>query len=298
MEGPGGVPVTEPLLLERLGMDDGAFLAFITQVLGGVPTRRFTPEVLATALGYPWERPARSYVLDGTRVEPVDDLAPARRAQLLAAPATGFDGEGRHPLLAIGSNGAPATLARKLAHLAPVERRVLVLAGELHGFDVGAAAHPTAYGAMPATLFERRGTAMRAAVLWVTAAQLTQLSWTEITYRLERLEPIVFAPDDEVEEVTSVWAYVSRWGTFCPDGEPLALAAIPARARTVEACSQEALLDRAAQLAFGAQATAATLVRAVFEDLAGLAAGGSLPIRATGRPLTTPAWRPWPAAGP
>jgi len=53
-------PIAEPLLLERLGMDDQAFLAFIDRAFGALPARAFTPEALATALGYPWERPERS----------------------------------------------------------------------------------------------------------------------------------------------------------------------------------------------------------------------------------------------
>lgn len=289
------LPIAEPLLLERLGMDDAAFADFITATLGSVPPRPFTPEVLATGLGYPWERPACSYLLDGERVALLDDMAPARRAELLAAQERGFDGEPRHPLLAFGSNGAPATLRRKLAHLGDADRRVLVVAGELHGFDVGAAAHPTAYGSMPATLFESPGTAVRAAVLWVTAAQLTQLSWTELTYRLGRLQPVAFTPDqDGAEAATGLWAYVSRWGTFCPEGEPLALAAIPARDRTAEACSQEELLERAARLALGVGGSAEALVRAIFEDLSAFAATASAPIRATGVPLASPAWHPWP----
>lgn len=308
MAGPLGAPIwppiTEPLLRERLGMDDAAFLGFIEAAFCSLPPRRCTAEALATALAYPWDRPDRSYLLDGETVELLDDLDPAQRAKLLADPAQPAaplvdpalvpDSASRHPLLAFGSNGAPATLARKLAHLPTAERRLLVLVGELHGFDIGAAAHPTGYGTMAATPFESRGTAVRAAVLWVTAVQLTQLTWTEISYRLGRLAPTVFAPDQPAAEpVTSVLAYVSRWGTFCPGGAPVALAAVPATGRSAPALSQEEVLGAAAGIGFEADAGAAALVRAVFEDPAGFVAGAGTRIRASGRPLTADAWTPW-----
>jgi hypothetical protein len=269
--------ITEPLLLERLTMDDAAFAEFIASTIGGLAPRTFTPELLRRALGYPWERPRHSYLLADGEVLPLEKV----------------DRVGRVPLLAIGSNGAPERLATKLAHLPSAERRVPVQAGQLHGFDVGAAAHPTLYGSMAATLFESPGTTVRAAVLWVTPVQFTQLSWTEITYRLGRLAPVDFTTD-EGARVEEVWVYISRWGTFCPEGEPLALAAIPARDRTARACTQEELLTRAARLALGEAADAEQLVRTVFE------APGTLPgdrFVAAGRPFAPAAWRPFRPAG-
>lgn len=275
--------ITEPLLLERLAMDDAAFERFIARTLASVPPRAFTPEVLARALGYPWERPAASFLLEGERVRLLGGMGEAERAEVLEARGAG----GRVPLLAIGSNGAPARLALKLAHLPEAERRILVLAGELRGVDIGAAAHPTAYGSMPATPFASPGTAVRAAVLWVSAAQLTQLSWTEITYRLGRLDGAPFRADEGVA-VDGVLLYVSRRGTFSPGGAPLALAAIPARGRTAPARTQRELLDLAAPLL--GHPDHAALVRAIFTDLGGLE---SAAIRATGVPFAPAAWTPW-----
>src|SRR6185312_14624235 len=90
----------------------------------------------------------------------------------------------RYPLLGFGSNGSPETLMLKFAHLSEQDRHVLVVAGDLYDFDVGAAAAVTFYGSLPGTIFASPGTAVRASVLWVTAAQLVALTWTEITYRL------------------------------------------------------------------------------------------------------------------
>ncbi len=283
-------PIAEPLLRERLALDDAGLAAFVLATLAALPPRRFTPEALRAAFGYPWERPARSYLLDEGGHRLLDELPSAARDALLEGRARSPEGTPRYPLLAIGSNGAPATLARKLARLPAPERRLLVLAGELHDHDVGAAAHPTAYGALPATPFESPGTAVRAAVLWVSARQLGQLSLTELSYRLGRLAPVAFTPDQPVAVLDGVLAYVSRWGTFCPDGAPLALAAIPAAGRTVPALRQEELLERAAALL--GLADAAAVVRAALEDMPGLAARGA-PLRATGRPFAPAAWTPW-----
>ncbi len=284
--------IDEPELRARLALDDAGFEAFIAAVRAAVPPRAFTPEAWATAVGYPWERPAQSYGLDGERVELLSELEPAVRAALIEARATGPDGAPRYPLLAFGSNGAPSTLRRKFAHFEAAERRVLVLAGELHDFDVGAAAHPTAYGSMAASLFESPGTAVRAAVLWVSAAQLTQLCWTELSYRFGRLDGVTFAADDG-PALTSVLTFAARYGTFCPDGEPLALAAIPAQGRTARACTQEELLARAAEVMFGPGSAAEALVRRIIEDLAGLAPSASARIAACGRPFAPASWTPW-----
>jgi hypothetical protein len=213
-------PIEEPLLRERLAMDDEAFAVFMRDLRRSVPPRAFTPEVWATAIGYPWERPARSFLLDGDRVELLDDMEPEPRRALLAARERGPDGAARYPLLAFGSNGAPATLQRKFAHFDAAERRVLVLAGELHGFDVGAVAHPTAYGSMAASLFESPGTAVRAAVSMVSAAQLTQLCWTEIGYRFGRLDGVRFAADQDGLELATVFAYAARSGPSARTASP------------------------------------------------------------------------------
>ena len=72
----------------------------------------------------------------GDAVELLTDLKPEERKLAVEALA-----RERHPIVAFGSNAAPVTLKRKFAHFSDeVDRTVLVLAGELHGFDVGAAA--------------------------------------------------------------------------------------------------------------------------------------------------------------
>lgn len=265
-------PALAPELRERLLLDPGAFDAFLSEYFGAIGPRDYGPEQLAFALGYPWERPGTSYLLRDGEVHP-PDLDGAR---------------GRHPILAFGSNGAPAALTRKFAHFDdPVDREVLVLAGDLHDYDVGAAAGVAVYGAMPATLFPSPGTRVRAAVVFATDNQAIQLTWSELTYVFGRLD-VTFSAELEVR---TVLAYASRFGAFCPDGEPLALAAVPAAGRTAAARTQRELLDLAGRLTGLGDAEA--VVRTVYADFAGFVPAQREHIRPHGRPFSAPAWTPY-----
>jgi hypothetical protein len=287
-------PIVEPELLERLAFDRDQFVAFYRTFAAALGHRDFGPALLERALGYPWSRPARSYLLRGADLWLVDDLAPRARRSTVRAFA-----RDRHPLLAFGSNAAPTTLTMKFAHFpAEADRAVLVSAGDLHGLDVGVAASPTGYGSMPAALFTSPGTAVRAAVLWLTPNQVTQLTWSELSYQLARLDRAHFVMDEDDIEVDEVFGFVSRFGAFCVDGDPAALGAIPATGRTAAPLSQEQLLDVAGRLAIGPGARAADLVRAVFEDMAGLLARAEERLWPCARPLPPDQWTPYPAAAP
>lgn len=259
-------PIAEPELIERLALDDEGFRDYILAFTAQVPRRVCDADAFARACAYPWERPGGSYLLTDGEVELLaehDERERERVIERFSAPAAG-----RVPLVAIGSNAAPGALRRKFAHFPAVaDRTVLVVTGGLHEFDVGFAAQPALYGAMPATIFPSPGTAVTAALLWVTPAQFTQLTWSELSYRLGRLRTR-FVVDDADEQFDEVLVFVSRWGAFCVDGAPVALAAIPAQRRSATALTQEQALDRAAALTFGDGARAETLVRALFEDFA------------------------------
>ena len=286
--------ITDPALLERLAMPDEAFLEHFLGLIANIPPREWTPELFERGLRYPWYRPQRSYVLRDERAELLHDLDPKRRATVLARhlPADA----GRVPLLAFGSNGAPKNLALKLAHHPePEDREVLVLAGELHHLDVVAAASVTIYGAMPATLAASPGTAVRAAVLLVTTTQLTTLTWGEMPYRLGRLHGAPFVVEDGVEglELDAPLAFVIRWGSFAPDGDPIALAAVPATTRTLPACTQHELLECVAALLLGADGGGAeALTRAIFSGPAMMAPRVRDALRAHAQPFDFPGWKP------
>lgn len=264
----GWPPIKDPELLRRLAMDDREFEEYLRRLLEALPERVFEAVAYERAVGYPWARPDGSYLLADAATQPIADMPADERQRVLDS----FSGEGcgRSPLVAIGSNAAPSTLEAKFAHFSDeADRSVLALAGRLHEFDVGVAAQPALYGSMPATIFPSPGTAVRATVLWVTPAQFTQLTWSELSYRLGRLRTRFEVGEGGVA-FDEVLVFVSRFGAFCVDGRPVALAAVPASDRTAVPLSQEQALAAAAELALGPGAAAEDLVRAVVEDLHGL----------------------------
>jgi len=288
-------PIAEPELIERLALDDAGFRDYMLRFIAQVPSRAWDAAAFAWACAYPWERPAGSYLLADDAVTALRELEPAAREQAIerfSAPDAG-----RVPLLAIGSNAAPDALRRKFAHFADAaDRTALVVTGRLHEFDVGFAAHPALYGALPATIFPSPGTAVATALLWLTPAQFTQLTWSELSYALGRLRTR-FDVDEADERFDEVLVFVSRWGAFCVDGAPPALAAAPADGRTAVALTQRQALDRAAAQALGDGASAETLVRAIFDDLPAVAARAATTLHRTARPFASERWTPFTGAG-
>ena len=286
-----GLPITDAQLLERLAMDDRRFGEYVRGLAGSLPARAYEDVALAHALGYPWERPGRSYRLSDAGVEPVEEMSPAERDETIAEYSGGR--EERRPLLAIGSNGAPDVLRRKFAHFAaPSDRSLLALTGRLHDFDVGFGAQPALYGSLPATLFPSPGTQVSATVLWVTPAQFTQLAWSELNYRLGRLETR-FEVDEGGAVFDEVLVFISRFGAFRVDGEPVALAAVPAAGRTARALTQGQALDAAAALAIGPGAGAEELVRVLFEDFVGFVPRLAETVNRESAPFESERWTPF-----
>lgn len=288
-------PIADPELLERLALDDEGFAAYIGAFIARIPSRACDEAAFARACAYPWERPGGSYRLgaDGS-VTLLSTLPEPERERLIErfSAAGGRDGV-RVPLLAIGSNAAPQTLRRKFAHFADeADRTVLAVCGRLHEFDVGCAGFPALYGSMPATIFPSPGTAVATTLLWVTPAQFTQLTWSELSYRLGRLRTR-FEVDDADERFDEVLVFASRWGAFCVDGAPVALGAVPAGGRSAAALTQEQVLDAVAAFALAPGADARTLVRAIFDDFAGLAPTLAERLRGSALPFASERWTPF-----
>jgi hypothetical protein len=287
---PGWPPISEPELLARLALPDEEFREWVAELARTLPAREFEPAMLERALEYPWERPAGSYEWRDGRVRHFAELEEPEREQVIERYTSGAL---RLPLLAIGSNAAPEVLKRKFGHFPPGEERaVLALSGHLHGFDIGAAAQPAIYGSLPATPFESPGTAVAATVLWVTPAQFTQLTWSELTYRLGRLHTR-FEVAEAGMGFDDVLVFASRFGTLQIDGGPAALAAVPARHRSARAFTQRQLLDHAATLALGPGADAEALVRAICSDLPSLLPKIAATVRRQGQPLRCERWVPF-----
>jgi hypothetical protein len=284
-------PIVEPELLARLALDDEEFYAAARKISEMWGQREYTPALLERALGYPWERPTGSYLLRGDRVELLGDAEPGERKSIVET----FT-KGRHPILSFGGNAAPEWLTTKFAHFWEEENKeVLVLTGELHDLDVGASASVSPLGYMPGTLFASPGTAVRAAMVWCTTAQLTQLTWSEVPYQLGRLEDALFVMDEADVEVEQIFAYVSRFGAFCVDERPIALAAVPAKNRTAAELTQEELLDLVAPRLLGREARAEDLVRATWEDMSAVTARASETVWPCSQALRA-RWTPFPAS--
>jgi hypothetical protein len=286
-------PVTEQLLRERQQMTDERFLEFLTGLLEAIGTRELEDEHYLRAIGYPWERPPGSCFVTDELVEHLSDLDADRRIELVSEYAGESD---RVPLLAYGANASPERLSLKLAHLPEGHREALILAGDLEDFDVGAAAQPPIFSSMPATLIPSPGTAVKVAVLFLTQIQFTALWWTELSYRLGALTGITLISDDMDEPLKRVILFISRYGAFCVDGAPIAMASIAARNRTSRALTQTEILDAAARISIGEDAVARDLIKASFENPARFMADHYPDFRAASVPFESERWAEMPVA--
>lgn len=287
----------EPELVDRLLLDPDAIRALWVSMAGKMPVRDYGPESFEVAVGYPWPRPDGSFVLIEGEGRLLADLDTEQRASLLEE-FTG-SGSGRTPMLAIGSNASPEGLWRKFAHFPdPEDRTLLAISGRLHDFDVGASAELALYGAMPATIFPSPGTRVSTTAVWLTDTQLTQLAWAEVPYWLGRLETR-FEPETPVGELgfdgfERSLVFVNRFGAFAPDGEPLALAAIPASERVSEALDQIQLLQRLAAVVFGPETSAEDMVRMAHERPGDIGPRVAEAMRSNSIPFESDRWTPFP----
>lgn len=256
--------ITEPLLRERQAMSDEEFLEFLTGLLEAVGERELTDEHYQRAIGYPWDRPRGSCLVTDEGVEDLSDMGARRRDELVSAYVD--ESADRVPLLAYGANGSPARLALKLAHLPDGHHEALIIVGDLEDFDVGAAAQPPMWSSMPATLIPSPGTAVRVAVLLLTPVQFTALWWTELSYRLGALRDITLTTDAAKEPINRVMLFSSRFGAYCVDDAPVAMAAVSARNRRSTALTQLEILDAAARMSMGEGSVARDLIKASFEN--------------------------------
>ena len=185
--------------------------------------------ILARALAYPYDIPASSFTLRRGRTTRFDPAACA----------------GRTPVLAVGSNRSPQQLRRKFGatdEALPVQR------ARLWDHDAVYSAHLTTYGAVPATLRHIAGTVVDIAVTWLSQGQLDRMHETELphgNYDYVRLDSLRVELDGG-GTVTGVFAYRSRRGHLASAaGQAIALAAIAAANRKLQAMSQPAALDHA-----------------------------------------------------
>lgn len=285
--------ITEPLLRERQAMSDEEFFAFLTGLLEHAGARTLDDAHYEQAIGYPWARPPGSSLVSGTQVETLVDIPVARREEIVREYLQADD---RLPLLAYGANASPERLALKLAHLDDEHRRALILAGELADFDVAPTAQGPWFSSMPATLVPSPGTTVRVGVLFLTPVQFTTLWWTEVSYKLGELDAVSLTTDVADVTISRVLAFISRFGAFCVDGEPVVLAPISARNRRWTALTQAGVLDAAARLTLGDDAAARDLIRAAYERPTSFIAEHFAALRAASLPFESAHWTEMPTS--
>lgn len=197
----------------------------------------------------------------------------------------------RTPVLAYGSNAAPAQLGRKFGHLP--DAVIPVLQADVSGIDVVYSAHITRYGAIPATLAASPGTVLHAAMTWLTADQLAVMHESEIgragavpgNYTYGEL------PASAVSSVAAtgnerVGTYISRFGALGVQEAPLALAAVLASERAFATRAKLDILQAVRDLIAPDHGVDAFILMAIRDD--DLRRSWSEHLRAAAHPLTLP----------
>ncbi|MDF1793588.1 MAG: hypothetical protein P1U88_16865 [Thalassobaculaceae bacterium] len=194
------------------------------QGLGGQPGQA---DALARALEYPYPAYPDAYLFRDGRPEPLPF-------------GVGF--ASLTPVIAVGSNRAPAQLARKFDRMAvsiPVTR---LIARDL---DVVHAAHMAGYGAVPATLAPSPGTEVELWITWLDEAALHRMDETEavgVNYGRHDQDLDIVAADGPAPRTALV--YRALRGCLSFDGAMVPLSAIPATGRSAPALSQRDVLQR------------------------------------------------------
>ncbi|MEX0758946.1 MAG: hypothetical protein WD100_05145 [Tistlia sp.] len=189
------------------------------------PLPEAAAERLALALDYPYAAPNESFLFAEGREQPIA--------------AADFDG--RRPVIAHGSNRAPAQLLRKFGAAAEIP----VTYVWLEGYDVVYAAHVTRYGAISSTLQRAPGCRVRVALTWLTAGQLACMHETEgaASYPFGRLEGVALEPEAG-PAARSLCCYVNAFGSLAEAGRAVGLALLRAEGRPHGACLQRDLQER------------------------------------------------------
>lgn len=159
--------------------------------------------------------------------------------------------QGRHGVIASGSNASPDRLAAKFKdHQHLLDAPLYVTRASLRDFDAVYSAHFTSYGSIPATLAHAPGTDAEVFVTWLTDAQLVRMHDTEavgVNYDYTRLEGIGLVLEDG-SGYTQAHAYMSKRGCLNNEGQPVSLSATRASGRMWKAMSQEEVLNHARSL--------------------------------------------------
>jgi hypothetical protein len=130
----------------------------------------------------------------------------------------------RIPVLAVGSNAAPAQVRRKLAGRGPATA-VPITAVRVDGLSVGVSAHVSKAGYVPATPVPDPSSAnVLMWVTWLAPDQLLTMDETEPNYDRLRVPRFCSIRLTSGQPVSGCWLYVSHHGHLVgPSGEPRSL---------------------------------------------------------------------------
>jgi hypothetical protein len=178
-----------------------------------------SPAVLVTETGVLVVRPSRAGALGAWRVEfgggdskALDEVLGERGAALT--------GE-RIPVLAVGSNAAPAQIRRKLS-TAGLTAAVPVTAVTVDGLSVGVSAHVSNAGYVPATpVPDPLAKSQRMWVTWLAPDELQTMDKTEPNYDRVLVPGSCSIRLTPVQALSECWLYVSHHGYLTErSGEP------------------------------------------------------------------------------
>ena len=192
---------------------------------------------MAHAISYPFAIPRSSFVFDPVSGE-AGDVAGGEIDRV----------DDRVPVLAVGSNAAPAHLRRKFPSHGGYRDPIPVLRVAVHGLDVVYAARVASYGSVPATPFVAPGVVAHLHVTLLTRLQLERMNSTEsigVAYDLVELVDVEVVP--ALPSRRPLLAYASSSGALAVDGRPVALEAVAAEGRTLEAWSERRALEHVAR---------------------------------------------------
>ncbi len=193
------------------------------------PLAAWVPSPTEDPLGYPGRIPKGSYVLVNSAVVMVDGSA-ADLDERLGAHRV----EQRTPVLAVGSNAAPARLAEKAG-----EEPVAVIGVTVIDHSVVYSAHIARYGSIAATLHPDPGASCRLHVCLFTTDQLATVDRSEGNYARVAMSPDSIVGLDPVIP-SPVQRYASRWGALSLNGGPVRVAEVEgAGSRLVSATQAE-----------------------------------------------------------
>jgi len=181
-----------------------------------------SPAVLVTEAGVLVVRPSRTGALGEWRVtlglgesKALDDVLRERGAALTVD---------RVPVLAVGSNAAPAQIRRKLS-TAGLTAAIPVTAVTVDGLSVGVSAHVSNAGYLPATpVPDSLAKSQRMWVTWLALDELQTIDKTEPNYDRVQVPASCSIRLTPVQRLSECWLYVSHHGYLTQrSGEPRTL---------------------------------------------------------------------------